>query len=475
MALIYYYDASGVGLFNDIGSLIKLSDVYAVDQGDASTGVAAELQVILDQYGDNDFEGEIADLTDDRTTWEGEYTGRRSDLVAYSTNRLLVYDNLTEVGSSTASISEVIPLLIEAMNADAGSPTVNASAATVPVSGTADGGNAGDGVVFLSKILDGATSPGAGFNAHPEYRDLLTELVDPADTLRVRCTADSFQNSQVEGQESFAVTGNPANTLWGPQVEGTGSGGTLATNVATSVLTNGSFDNFTVANTPDDWDITSGTPGTHIFQDITSANTVRGDSSLQFTGDGVQAAIQLSQGISISSVTANKRYALSFWLKADATIAAGQLLVSISGTGAGISGADTGDNFPAGLGQTQSSGQSITIAAADLPTSFTLAYFFINIHGFIPSDYVVTISWSNTPTDTKSIWIDDITLSPLQYVSGVGVAIAPGGTPFEINDRYTAAVTNTEGVIQRWFRRAYGVQLPSDAAAGETIPDSVAT
>jgi len=474
MALIYYYDATGVGLFNDIGSLIKLSDVYAVDQGDASTGVAAEVQVILDQYGDNDFEGEIADLTDDRTTWEAEYTGRRSDLVAYSTARLLVYDNLTEVGSSTASISEVIPLLIEAMNADAGVPTVNASVATVPTNGTADAGNNGDGVVVLSKVLDGATSPGTGFNAHPDYKDLLTELVDPSDTLRIRCTADSFQNSQVEGQESFAITGNPANTLWGPQVEGTGSGGALATTVATSILTDGAFENFT-ANDPDSWDIVNGTAGVHIFKDITAANVVRGSSSLQLTGDGAQAEIEVKQDISVSQVTANKRYICTFWVKGDAAIVAGDLNVSVNADSPFSPNTNTGDNFSA-LHNVSQADEKIKIDAATLASlGWSLAFFFVNIRSEIPSSYRMKVRWHNTPTSGKNIWIDDLTLSPLTFVSGVGVAIAPGGDPFTINDRFTAAVSNTEGIVQRWFRRAYGVQLPSNAAAGETIPDSVAT
>ncbi len=477
MTLAYYYTGGGAGLFNDIGSLVKQSDVYAVDQGNASTGVAAELQVIIDQFGANDFEGEISELTDKVATWEGEYTARRSDLVAFSTNRLLVYDNLTEVGASTASISEVIPLLIEAMNADAGSPTVNASAATVPTYGFNVAAAATDTRIVLSKILDGTTAPGAGFNAHPEYKDLLTELVDPADTLRIRCTSDSFQNAAVEGQETFAVSGNPAQSLWGPDTEpeGTGAAGALQTTIATSILTDGEFENFT-ANDPDSWDIVSGVAGTHIFKDITAANVVRGSSSLQLKGDGVLADIELKQDILFSQVVANQRYVCTFWVKSDINTGGGDvgdLNVSINADSPFSPNANTGDNFSTVSTDVQAN-EKIKIYAADFTTSFQLCHFFVNIRAEIPTSYHMRIKFHNTPTSGVSMWIDDLTFSPLTFVSGVGIAIAPGADPFVFNEKWTAVVSNTEGIVQRWFRRAYGAQLPS-ATSAETIPDAVAT
>jgi hypothetical protein len=73
------------------------------------------------------------------------------------------------------------------------------------------------------------------------------------------------------------------------------------------------------------------------------------------------------------------------------------------------------------------------------------------------------------------VFTDDVYLSEVRYHGGVGAVVVPGSTRFAANDRFTAANTNTEGIIQRFFRRFYRMQLPSNNAAGETILDSLAT
>jgi hypothetical protein len=42
-----------------------------------------------------------------------------------------------------------------------------------------------------------------------------------------------------------------------------------------------------------------------------------------------------------------------------------------------------------------------------------------------------------------------------------------------VNDRFTCPITVVEGVIQKFFRRAFGVMLPSDASP--TIDDAWAS
>jgi hypothetical protein len=45
-----------------------------------------------------------------------------------------------------------------------------------------------------------------------------------------------------------------------------------------------------------------------------------------------------------------------------------------------------------------------------------------------------------------------------------------------VGDRFTWTVANdVAGTIQEFFRKYYRVQLPSNAAGGETILDSLAT
>ena len=69
--------------------------------------------------------------------------------------------------------------------------------------------------------------------------------------------------------------------------------------------------------------------------------------------------------------------------------------------------------------------------------------------------------------------MDDVAFGPVTYGAGAGVVAVRGSTPFVRNDRFTVSVANTEGIVQAFFRRVFGVQLPSDGSP--TIADSVAT
>ena len=469
---INYYDGAGGGLFEDIGSVIKLSNTLATTQATYEAAV----QVILDQFGDNDFEDEIEGLADAQTDWEQEYAARRAALVGYVTARLTEMTSVVEeVGAKSSSITEVLAKLIETMNDDA--DNVNASAPTVAVTGTAHADNTGTGKIALTKILDGYSAPGNGRAAHAEYKGLLTELIVPADTLRFRCTADSFENSAIEGQESFEWYGNPSPGSWavddGASAEASGDLGTLQTVEAGDILTNGAFEDWT-ANVPDDWTLDLGTAGTHILQDTDPADVFRGAAAVDFVGDNALATIQISQAIPATNVIANRRYVVSFWFKSEAAIS-GDLTVILTGTGY-TAGSATGDNYAAGVGVSQAD-ESLTVQAATLATltSWTLGYFFVNMPTQIPDDLEIVVKVTGTPAAAKHVWVDDLRLAPVSWGAGLGVAVIPGATAFSVNDRFTAAISATEGVVQKWFRRAYGVQLPSNAAAGETIPDSVAT
>ena len=85
------------------------------------------------------------------------------------------------------------------------------------------------------------------------------------------------------------------------------------------------------------------------------------------------------------------------------------------------------------------------------------------------------IKWTGTPTTAKNVYIDDLGIDAVIYGAGVGIGAVRGSTPFARNDRFTVPLTTTEGAFQKFFRAAYGVQLPSNAAAGETIADALIT
>jgi hypothetical protein len=164
-----------------------------------------------------------------------------------------------------------------------------------------------------------------------------------------------------------------------------------------------------------------------------------------------------SQAPNRSLLTANKAYCVSCRLKADASIPAGDLTIQFEGTG-----------------YTAGSTEKISIAHGSLPTSWSLQHFFVNMPAQVPSDFKLVIKWTGTPSTNKAIYLDDFALGPVVYGGGgIGVAVIRGSTPFQRNDWYSFPVSSVEGVFQRFFRRVYGVMLPS--LDTPTIDDALAS
>jgi hypothetical protein len=276
--------------------------------------------------------------------------------------------------------------------------------------------------------------------------------------MTVRCTSDSYVDGLSEGSENFSWSGEIPDAQFGVQTyEGSGPIASLApihANVS-RYFANADFEEFAVTNTPDSWTIDAGAVTTNILE-ATGSDKYHGDSGLRFLGSGA-ASIQISQA-PLSTLTAGKRYALSVRIKASATIAAGTLTIQFEGTG-----------YSAGVTE------RIVIAFGDLPTSWTLYSFFVLMPRAVPDDFKLVIKWTGTPTTAKNVWIDDIGFDEVVYGAGMGLVAVRGVIPFTRNDLFTFTASNSEGVFQKFFRRAFGVQLMSDNAAGETIADSLAT
>lgn len=444
------YDGTG-GLFTDIGKLIKHSDLQRAD----AVNLTADQDEILDAFEAGDQDVAVAGIAAAFDQWRNEYANRRTFLAKKALDRLKDRATvLLEIGATSADQPEIIAKLIRQMIAD--SKTVNASSVSIG-SVTPGGSNVGNGTFLVTKVLDGVTSPGslAGvqYASQPSYRGRDSELCVPAETMTLRCTSDSYQSGATEGFESHRWEGKIPDQAWGVIGEGSGYIGDVR---ASTLLQNGDFESFT-SSVPDSWTLDSGTAVTHVAQG-TGSDAYHGSGSLRFNGDGSQAAIQVSHATPNSLVQATKGYAVHFRLKASATIAAGAFTCQFEGTG-----------YSAG------SSEKVSIAAGSLPTSFTLQSFFVNMPASIPSDFKLVLKWTGTPTNAKSLWIDDIWLQPIQWGGGLGIVPVRGSTPFVQGDTFTFTVANTEGVIQRFARRAWGAMLPSDNAAGENIADSLAT
>ena len=368
------------------------------------------------------------------------------------THRDLVIANLP-LGGST-DLNSVLSALHAQMITDSKSVTAN----TVTISSvTATVANATAGTALVNGVLDGYNAPGNGMMKIPSYNGLTSEL-SYGDTVTLKCITDSESGNVSEGSEVFQWLGStPHNTQFGWLSTGSGTRGTISVANSYTYFANLEFESFT-SNAPASWTIVSGTAGTHIFAE--SSSVKRGTYAFKITGDGAQATIQLTQALaSGQSLIPKRRYLVTAWVKGTSSTGAGQLDIYFTGTG-----------------YTASSGEKITMdsTALSAATSYTLKSAYINMPAEIPDGLLLNIKVSGTLTSGKNVYIDGMTFSPVTYENGVNVAIIAGATKFLAGDTLVFTLSNNDnGVLQTWFRKAYGVQLVSSGSPN--IADSLAT
>lgn len=118
-------------------------------------------------------------------------------------------------------------------------------------------------------------------------------------------------------------------------------------------------------------------------------------------------------------------------------------------------------------------GERIYLPAAALPTTWSLRHFWIVLPDSLPDDFELVLKWTGTPTNAKSLYIDDAVFKPADYGGGIAVAVVRGAVPFVRDDRFSWDVANDNaGVFQTFFRDVFGFQLPSSASP--TIADALA-
>ncbi len=374
------------------------------------------------------------------------------------------------VGTST-SMTDILPALFRKMIDD--NETLVASVVTIG-SVTADSLNVGDATLLLDGTLDGASPPGAGWPSLRDYaRDpagvlpgtagggyvgRLTELIG-ADSFTVICTRDSQTDGATEGTETFQIIGLDSPQLpydW--KADGSGEA-TLSMANGAGILTNGEFEDWggtTPDFTPTGWTLgtgaTVGTGGTIIRE---ATNIKRGTYALSVVGTGA-ATISINQPI--TGLTPLKRYLVAFWIKTTgASLAAGTLTVSFTGTG-----------------YTAGATEKVDLSQANLAalTAFTLKHFWVNMPESIPADLALTLTIGSTLTSGQKIYIDGMVLAEAMWHAGIAWGIVAGATPVLRDDRWTFSVSSVEGGVQKFFRKAWHVQMPSLTAAS-TITDTV--
>ena len=390
-------------------------------------------------------------------TFKGNIQGW-CDQMVFKVNQLVTHrdDVLEELNlGGFSSVQSVLAALIADMNDN--SESVDASSVTIG-SVTESKTNGTAGTVVTGKVLDGVSKPGLLYAANPEYVGVNSELALTSDTITIQCLTDTNNGGQ-EDREQWSVMGKPTTPAFHWDDRGSGPGQSITTLNSYSLLSNLDFETFTVDDTPDSWNIDYGSAGSNVYEETASVH--HGDAALRFKGDGATGTIQISQTVSTGVLTPLKRYCVACFVKGQASTLAGTLTIQFEGTG-----------YSAG------STEKIELDATALSaqTSYGLEYFFVNIPAQIPSDFELVIKVTGTLTLNKSVYIDRMAFGPVSWHNGIHFCVVGGAAKFVKGDKFTFTVTNDDaGVFQKFFRDAYGVQLPSNGSGSETIADSLAS
>ena len=440
------------GLFTRLGRIGKL--IYTANASQA--GYPAALDDLFDEFDGDDRlltpEALAAAVALPVTPVSG--FGAFINLAVYVLLRMVQDDNPAAGGSISSAIGEVIRQM------KASSDTVKRS--TLGATATALTGNEGDGVIVVTTVRG----------------DGLPQENMIAETARVACITDSYSFVADEGAEQFGFYGSVdlnqtrLDYDW-PRASGVAVGFTAVSpdRVASNgtLMSNGGFEDFTVANTPDEWTIVVGTAGTDIHQD--TSNEYRGSSCLKLTGGSTNH--QLKQSVTLVPLVS---YAFAIWVKRSTSAAAGQVRIEL----VDASGSVTTDE--AGTSNTV----SIDITSTDYDAWKAVTGVFRTPRAIPTTGLFMQIRTNTDISGGVNVFFDNFSLTPVAvpYAGGPGIAVFPGATPFAVGDGWSVALTNNAGgatygaTFQRLFDRLFGMRemgyvLPSDASP--TLADSLIT
>ena len=433
------YGTNPTGLFYRAGKAVKALNAY---RAVGATSYPADLAAITGAWQGAGLGVQVTGLYAQYAGWVQQVVAVRQALGR------LIDVALTDPATVTSQLpglqsfdSQGVAVALAArMVADG--QTVKANAVAVGAV-TPAAGNAGTGVVLLTRLLDGVQPPRNGAAPNPAAAGKASELA-VTETMAATCVADSYGGGAAAGAESFAWAGGAADQPLGCGVPGSGPGPYLQAVAGDSDghTRNGSFDSWTGAAL-DDWTV-AGAPA------VEAAAVLRaGGKSLK-----IPAAATVSVAQSPAGLLGRGCYCLSVWAKIGAGTAGGTLTVGLSGTGF-----------------TPLGGGGITQAVAGLSsTAWTLLSAFVVLPAALPVDLKLTLAGSPTGVD---LYLDDAHLLDVTYHGGVGAVVVAGGTDFAAGDGFVAGVTNDNaGVFQTFFGAWYGVQLPSSGSP--SISDSLA-
>lgn len=175
-----------------------------------------------------------------------------------------------------------------------------------------------------------------------------------------------------------------------------------------NLLTNGDFELFTVANTPDNWTIGAGAAGTEI---LSEASTVyKGSKAIEFVGSATNT--QIYQALTVADLESRTPYALNLWMKCSGTPAAGVLTMDLH-DGSGVITDEEGAN------------QTTTVDLTTLGTTYLAKQLKFSLPEPLPSIVRVRLTLSTALSAGTSLFMDHAAVAQLEQPGNV-----PGHTPW---------------------------------------------
>lgn len=243
-----------------------------------------------------------------------------------------------------------------------------------------------------------------------------------------------------------------------------------------NLLYNSGFETSTNSNIPDNWIKAVGTIGTDIL--VVSSGAYSGSKALKFLGDGstlssvyqvfnTTPSTTLAAGGTTSVLKPNQSYPFSMKIKVDTAAAAGVLEVSFRDSSGTVLVDSAGNDC-----------KSAKTVGGSVGTSYETWSGTLRTPAVLPSEYRIYLRLTTALTSTRGLFIDHFGLAgnssggptPL-YAGGPTTAMFKGATNPIKGDSWTLAMTNTYGVFQREFQRAFdmrslGLRLPTAGLTG---------
>jgi len=435
--------------FTVLGKYIKNVNVFNGLLSTIQTG-SDDIETILESNNLTRLFGPIPNLFNgfkaNVVLWIERMNGLVSEII---TDRDFVREQIPVQGED---LNSILLALIEYINDE--SDSVTASVISVgSVSDNVTSTTIGD--LVIDTTLDGVTSPLFGGIATKEYRGLTSQMAVPSDTIYALCVAKAS-----DGQETWNLFSTAAKTAgYQIQDEAAGPGPSIQTansDPSSLGVGNSDFETFTTTNVPDSWTMT-GTVTTDYLENNAAKYVFRGSSSLRINTSGTALKQQ------VFSTVPNKLYMTSLQVgRNDADPASSALDIVLS-----VENSD---------GSTVYFTKTTTI---NLPASSSDVFVPAYLHWYLddqydPNDVYVKVLINNFALTPTVAYLDEVVVSAPSYHNGVNFSILRGVDEFSVGDRFAVTITNNEaGVIQSYFRKGFGVQLPTSGSP--TIADSLAT